>query len=133
MITKDFYIDTHYICGVKTSDNIFDMPKGIFSANNFLQFEEALKKYTAPPWTSRSLWPWLWQTSELTDEVYIYEMNLNRLLYYTKEMKEFFDARLVKKKQTLRGCEIFDIKFKFPHMLSNVDPKVIENRRKDLK
>lgn len=130
MTTKDFYIDTHYICGVKTADNIFDLPEAFFSAEDFLQFEKAIKEYIK--FADKSilhLWPWLWQTSELTDEVYIYEIESNRLLYYTKEMNEFFDANLIRKEQTLQGCEIFDVEFKFPRMLNNMNPITTEKRR----
>jgi hypothetical protein len=63
------------------------------------------------------LWPWLWKSSELTDEVYIYEIETNRIIYFENTMKEFFDASLVRTEQCLQGCEIFDYDFKFPKML----------------
>ena len=117
MNTKDFYIDTYYLCGIRSSDNIFDLPKDIFESGDFIQFEEAIKSYIKPASVTLYLWPWMWQSSDLTDEVYIYNIETNRILYHN-QMKEFFDARMVRKEQTLQGCEVFDFKFQFPKMLN---------------
>ena len=115
--TKDFYVDTHYLCGVKSSDNIFDLPEDIFECVDVFCFEDQLKAYLKPLKVQLHLWPWMWKSSDLTDEVYIYDIQRDRVIYYTNQMTEFFDARLVRHEQCLQGCEIFDYKFKFPKML----------------
>lgn len=115
--TKDFYVDTHYLCGVRSSDNIFDLSNDIFECGDVFCFENAIKNYIKPYSNKLHLWPWMWNSSDLTDEVYIYEIETDRIIYYSSEMKEFFDAKLVRKEESLQGCEIFDYKFKFPKML----------------
>ena len=117
MNTKDFYVDTHFICGVRSPDNIFDLPEDIFECGDVFCFERRIKNYIASLSVTMHLWPWQWKSSDLTDEVYIYDMADNRIIYYTNGMKDFFDAKLVRIEQTLQGCEVFDYKFKFPKML----------------
>jgi hypothetical protein len=118
VISKDFYIDSHFICGVKSLGNIFDLDDMIFNCGDFMCFEHAIKDYAKNLWPTVSIhmWPWEWHDSSLTDEVYIYEMETNRIIYYTNTFSEFFDAKLIRKEQNLQGCEIFDFKFKFPLM-----------------
>jgi len=114
--TKDFYVDSHYLCGVRSSENIFDLPKSIFECDDIFCYESEIKKYIKQWSTKLHMWPWMWNTSDLTDEVYIYEIENNRIIYYSSDFKEFFDARLIRKEQSLQGCEIFDYNFKFPKM-----------------
>jgi hypothetical protein len=64
----------------------------------------------------------------MTDEVYIYDMDSDRIIYYEGSTREFFDARLVRKNQSLEGCEVFDFKFHFPRMLS-VPPVITAKQR----
>ena len=118
MNKKDFYIDSHFICGVRSTDNIFDLPKSLFDCGDFICFEQAVRSYIEPFSVTLYMWPWSWHDSSLTDEAYIYEIDNNRILYYTGETSEFFDAKLVRKRQSLRGCEIFDCNFKFPLMMN---------------
>jgi hypothetical protein len=115
---KDFYINSHYMCGVKSQDNIFDLNDEIFNCCDFMCFENAIKAYIKPIGIKMHIWPWEWHDSSLTDEVYIYEMETDRILYGTTSMKEFFDAKLVRKEQTLHGCEVFDFTFQFPLMFN---------------
>lgn len=131
MHTKDFYIGTNFICGVKTEHNIFDLPDNMFNSENFIDFEEAIKEYIKGSAIELYLWPWMWQDSAMTDEVYIYDMDVERLLYHEQTTKDFFDAKLVRDQQSLQGCEVFDFKFQFPRMLS-VSPVITakqSNRR----
>ena len=116
MTSKDFYINSYYMCGVKSQDNIFDLDDTIFNCCDFMCFENAIKAYIKPLSIKMHLWPWEWHDSSLTDEVYIYDIDTDRILYGTSSMKEFFDAKLIRKEQSLQGCEIFDFKFKFPLM-----------------
>ena len=131
MHNKDFYIDSHFLCGVKSNENIFDLPDTIFECYDFICFETAIKDFVKPLSVQLHLWPWMWETSRLTDEVYIYDMSLDRILYYSQTYgAEFFDARLVREEETLQGCEIFDYAFRFPQMITL--PKihmVKENKR----
>jgi hypothetical protein len=115
--TKDFYVDSHYLCGVRSPENIFDLPESIFECGDVFCFEHAIKKYVGSYPVTMHLWPWLWSSSELTDEVYIYEIENNRIIYLTSTMNEFFDAKLIRHEECLQGCEIFDYDFKFPKML----------------
>ena len=124
-MNKDFYVDSHFICAVKSPDNIFDLPDTIFNCCDFLCFENAVKDYVKSYSVKMHLWPWGWHDSSLTNEVYIYEMNKDRILYYAIGM-EFFDARMVRKQQSLEGCEVFDFTFKFPLML---DISVFKKRK----
>lgn len=128
MNSKDFYIGTSFIFGIKTEDNIFDLPNYMFTSEDFFQYEEAIKKYIAMSRIKLYLWPWMWQDSTMTDEVYIYDMESDRIIYYESSMKEFFDAKLVRMQQSLEGCEIFDFQFKFPRMLS-VPPVITAKQR----
>jgi hypothetical protein len=94
-------------------------------------FEEAVKDYVIPLSVKLYMWPWMWETSSLTDEVYIYDMALDRILYYSQAYgKEFFDARLVRNEQSLQGCEIFDYQFQFPHMINLPKIKMTEERKR---
>ena len=95
--TKDFYIDSHFICGLESLDNIFDLTDIIFNCGDFLCFENAIKTYIKPLSVTMYMWPWIWHNSSLTDEVYIYEIETNRILYYASNISEFFDARLIRK------------------------------------
>ena len=113
---KDFYINSHFMCGVKSQDNIFDLNDAIFNCCDFMCFEAAIKEYIKSRSVQMYMWPWQWHDSSLTDEIYIYEMETDRILYGTNSMNEFFDAKLVRKEQTLHGCEVFDFKFQFPLM-----------------
>jgi len=131
MHKKDFYIDSHYLCGVKSPENIFDLPDTIFECCDFMCFESAVKEYVKPLSVQLHLWPWMWETSSLTDEVYIYDMALDRILYYSQAYgMEFFDARLVINEQSLHGCEIFDYKFQFPKMINLPKIKMTEERKR---
>ncbi len=114
---KDFYVDTHFLCGVRSPDNIFDLPESMLDCGDVFCFENQVKRYIKPQSVTLHLWPWMWKSSDLTDEVYIWDMLTDRIIYYTKDMPDFFDARLVRQEQCLQGCEIFDYKFKFPKML----------------
>jgi len=115
---KDFYVDTHYLCGFRSSENIFDLPKEIFDCGDFICFESAVKKYVSDKPVTMHMWPWLWDTSKSTDEVYIYDIQSSRIIYHTSDTSDFYDARLVRKEETLHGCEIFDYKFQFPKMIT---------------
>lgn len=117
VITKDFYVDSHYLCGVRSSENIFDLPKTIFECGDVFCFESEIKKYIKTKSVTLHMWPWMWKTSNLTDEVYIYEIETDRIIYYTDTLEDFFDARLIRNEQSLQGCEVFDYNFKFPKML----------------
>lgn len=116
--TKDFYVDTHFMCGLKTTENIFDLPDEIFECGDLFCFEEALKKYVKPHGVKLHLWPWNWHDSSLTDEVYIYDIETNSIIYYTNDVKEFFDAKLIRMEQCLHGCERVGYTFQFPQMLN---------------
>jgi hypothetical protein len=129
MNKKDFYINTHFICGVNSSENIFDLPDSIFDYGNVLCFETAIKNYIKPLEVKMNSWPWMWETSSLTDEVFIYDIETERTLYYVQEYNEFFDARLVREKQHLRGCEIFDFTFNFPKMSNLPSIKLIKGAK----
>lgn len=115
---KDFYVDTHFLCGFESSENIFDLPDNIFECGDFMCYEQAIKNLIKNKSVKMHLWPWQWDNSRCTDEVYIYQMTGNRILYYSNDTKEFYDARLVRVEQALQGCEVFDIDFQFPKMLS---------------
>lgn len=131
MYKKDFYIDSHYLCGIMSLENIFDLPDTIFECCDFMCFEEAVKDYVIPLSVKLYMWPWMWETSSLTDEVYIYDMALDRILYYSQPYgKEFFDARLVRNEQSLQGCEIFDYKFQFPKMINLPKIQMTEERKR---
>jgi hypothetical protein len=130
LMNKDFYIDSHYICGVRSPENIFDLPDTIFECFDFMCFEEAIKNYVIPLSVKLYRWPWMWETSNLTDEVYIYDMISDRIIYYTSDMKEFFDAKLVRKEQCLQGCEIFDYNLQFPKMISLPPIHMTEEKKK---
>lgn len=131
MNNKDFYIDSHFLCGVKSPENIFDLPDTIFECCDFICFESAIKNYIEPLSVKMHFWPWMWETSSLTDEVYIYDITLNRILYYSQAYgKEFFDAKLVRHEETLQGCEIFDYSFHFPRMITIPKIKMAEERKR---
>jgi hypothetical protein len=128
MNSKDFYIGTSFICGIRTPDNIFDLPKYMFGVSDFLEFEGALRMYTKGSGVKLYLWPWMWQDSSMTDEVIIYDIETDRIIYYQSGLRDFFDAKLVMRQQSLEGCEVFDFKFQFPKML-NVPPVITAMQR----
>lgn len=117
---KDFYVDTHFLCGIKSAENIFDLPDNIFECTDFICFDDAIRKFISDKSVTMHLWPWQWHTSALTDEVYIYETLNDRIIYFRSDMKEYYDAKLVRKEQSLQGCEIFDFDFHFPEMIRRI-------------
>ena len=123
MISKDFYIDTHFLCGLRSTENIFDLPENIFDSVDVFDYERSVKIFIKSFNVTPHLWPWMWRSSDMTDEVYIYEMNTGRFLYYDSNIKEFFDAKLIRQEQNLQGCEIFDCTFKFP-LMHNIPPVI---------
>jgi hypothetical protein len=118
MNKKDFYVDTHFLCGFESPENIFDLSDNIFDCGDFISYEHAIKNLIKNKSVNMYLWPWQWDTSKCTDEVYIYKMASDQILYYSNDTKEFYDAKLVRIEETLQGCEVFDINFQFPKMLN---------------
>lgn len=116
MNTKDFYVDSYYLCGVRSPENIFDLPRTIFECGDVFCFESEIKRFIKTLSVKLHMWPWLWKTSDLTDEVYIFQIETGRIIYHARDFEDFFDANLVRVEQTLQGCEIFDYNFKFPKM-----------------
>jgi len=126
MYCADFYIFSNgkldWIGSVLKNGEIWKVLFDILLQENQTGFEEEVFEYIRKQnrngiiASKRGNWPHVWQTSELTDYVYIFDSNIEKVLMYMQGCHALFDPVKIKMGRSLDESLFCSEIPKFPHM-----------------